>query len=344
VKKLIAFLAVIVILGYGASRAYDWVNYQVDTPVSGASHAVSFKVSQGEGTDAIADDLHAKGLIRDPSVFRYYLRYTGQGGSIQAGDYVLNTNMSLRQIAEALQHGRAEQVAVTLPEGYPYKMMADAVQQSGIATAADYIAAVKDPGWGAQYDFLAGRPKGADLEGFLFPNTYSLDKGATAKDLVKTQLDEFGKQFTPEMRGAIAQPSGARPAESVFNIVILASMVEREVNQPQDRAKVCGLYYNRLKIGMPLQVDATILYAEGAWKKSVTFDDLKIASPYNTYTNPGLPPGPIANPGTDALKACVNPDDNNYLYYFSDSKGVTHFESNFDQFRQDQAKYGVYGQ
>jgi len=191
---------------------------------------------------------------------------------------------------------------------------------------------------------LADEPAGADLEGYLFPSTYSLNKGATAHDLVKTQLDEFGRQFSPQLRAQAAQPSAVRPAESVFNIVILASMVEREVNQPADRAKVCGLYYNRLKIGMALQVDATILYAEGVWRKSVLFEDLKFNSPYNTYLNPGLPPGPIANPGADAIKACVNPDNNNYLYYFSDSKGVTHFESNFDQFRQDQAKFGVYGQ
>lgn len=343
-KKLVGLLLALLLVGYGASRAYDWVNYQVDTPVGAATQVVNFKVATGEGVDAIADDLVNKGLIRDASVFRYYLRYTGQGANIQAGDYSLNRGMTLRQIAEALQHGHAEQVSVTLPEGYPYKLMAQQVEQAGFAKGADYLAAAKDPAWAPQYDFLAGRPAGADLEGYLFPSTYSLDKGATARDLVKAQLDEFGKQFPASLRAQAAQPNGVRPAESVFNIVILASMVEREVNQPTDRPKVCGLYYNRLKIGMPLQVDATILYAEGVWKKSVLFEDLKLNSPYNTYTNPGLPPGPIANPGADAIKACVNPDNNNYLYYFSDSKGVTHFESDFDQFRQDQAKFGVYGQ
>ena len=126
--------------------------------------------------------------------------------------------------------------------------------------------------------------------------------------------------------------------------MILASLVEREVNQPADRAKVCGLYYNRLKVGMPLQVDATILYAQGVFKKTVLLDDLKFASPYNTYLHNGLPPGPIANPGIEAITACVKPDNNNFIYYFSDSKGLTHFDADFNQFRADQAKYGVFGQ
>ena len=211
-KKLVVFLILIAGCGYGGSRAYDWVNYQIDTPVSTASQPVAFKIATGESSSQIGPELVQKGLIRDPEVFRYYLKYSGESANIQAGNYSLNRNMSLREIVAALQHGKEEQVSVTLPEGYPLKQMAPQVEQAGIASAADYLVAANDPSW--NYDFLAGRPAGQKppLEGFLYPDTYSLNKGATARDLVKAQLEEFGRVFTPELRAQAAQATAARPA------------------------------------------------------------------------------------------------------------------------------------
>jgi UPF0755 protein len=340
-KKLLVLVLLLAACGYGASRGYDWLSYEVHTPPTTASQPVPFKVTTGEDPDAIASDLQSKGLIRSKDVFVYYLRYTGARSRLQAGDYVLNRNMSMEAIVAALQHGRADQVTVTMPEGYTLALMAKAAEQAGLGKAADYQAAASDPSW--SFGFLASRPKGRNLEGYLFPDTYSLNKGSTTKDLVQRQLERFGQAFGPDLQAEAAKPTAARPAESVDSIVILASMVEREVNRDPDRAIVCGIYYNRLSIGMALQVDATVLYAKGIWKGSVTFDDLKVDSPYNTYRNPGLPPGPIANPGAAALKACVEPQKTDYLYYFTDPKGVTHFDRTLAEFNQDQQKYGVSG-
>jgi UPF0755 protein len=336
---LVAVLAVI-----GGARAYDWWNWQVNTPVENRREAVAIKVATGEGVPEIGDKLLAKRLIRDRNVFELYVRYAGARDKLQAGEFVLNRSMNMREIVEALQHSSVAQVSVTMPEGYTAKLMAQSVEKAGIGTSADYLAAVRDPSW--EYDFLSSRPKGADLEGYLFPETYSLDRGAGVRDLVKLQLTQFGKEFSPELREQIARPAAGRPAESVQNIVILASMVEREVDRDPDRAMVCGVFYNRLgsnRTAGLLQVDATVLYAMGEWKRSLTQDELKFASPYNTYLHPGLPPGPIANPGAAAIRACVSPQKSDYFYYFTDPKGVTHFDRTLDEFENDKKRYGVSG-
>ena len=312
--------------------------------MSARSEPVVLHVTSGESVPEIATDLRSKGLIRDENVFQLYVRYKGARSKLQAGDYVLNRSMSMAEITQALQHNEVSQVAVTMPEGYTAKLMADAAQKAGIGPADAYLAAANDPSW--SYDFLGSRPKGAGLEGYLFPDTYSLNKGAGVRDLVQLQLQQFGKRFGPDLRQQIASPTAARPAESIEQIVILASMVEREVNHDPDRAIVCGIFYNRLKSDQTdhlLQVDATVLYARGEWKKSLTTDDLKIDSPYNTYIHPGLPPGPISNPGAPALNACVNPQKTDYFYYFSDPNGVTHYARTLSDFEAEKQKYGVSG-
>jgi UPF0755 protein len=334
-------VVVLLVIGIGASQVYSWVQYQVETPVAGKSEPVRFHVATGESPDDIALDLKSKNLIRDVNAFNLYVRFTGDRSRFQAGDYLLNRNMSMREIADALQHGRADQISITIPEGYTAAKIAELVAQSKLGSAAEYIAAEKEPSW--TNDFLNTRPPGADLEGYLFPDTYSLDKDSSPKDLVKFQLDRFGEVFTPALRGQAQQATAGRPAQSIESIVILASLVERETNHDADRAKACSVYYNRLQAGMPLQVDATVLYALGVWKKDVTFDDLKVNSPYNTYIHTGLPPGPIANPGAASIKACVTPDQTNFLFYFTDKQGTTHFEATQNQFEADKQKYGVAG-
>lgn len=342
-KKLIVLLLALLVIGFGCSQAYSYWNYQVYTPVSSRSVPVPFKVSEGEGPADIADNLQAKGLIRSSDVFSWYLKLSGERGSLQAGDFVLNKNMNVPQIVSALQHGKLDQVVVRLPEGIAYKFMAPAVQDAGIGSAQDYINAAKDPSWQQQYDFLGGRAGGRDLEGYLYPDTYSLNKGATVHDLVKAQLDHFGRVFTPDLRQAINQPTDARPAMSIDQVVILASLVDREVNKPEERPRACEVFYNRLSQHIPLGVDATILYAEGRLGGSLTQDDLNLNSPYNTRKNAGLPPGPIGNPTDSALKGCVNPEKNDFLFYFTDKNGQTHFEKTIDQFNSDIQKYGVAG-
>ena len=341
-RKLLLAVVLLAAVGYGGSRVYDSLRYQVDTPISTQSQPVTIKVSSGESPTEVASDLAAKGLIRSSFVFEYYLKFSGARSRIQAGEHQLNRNMNMPRIAEALAVTTVEQLTVTIPEGYTAAKTAEAVEQSGLGAARDYLAAERDPAlW--QQDFLAGRPAGADLEGYLYPDTYSLDRGAGVKDLINRQLAQFGRVLTPELRRRAAEATAARPAQSIQSVVILASIVEREANKDPDRPRVCSVYYNRLAQGIPLQADATVLYALGVWKKQVLLEDLKVQSPYNTYIHTGLPPGPIANPGAPSLRACVEPEKTDYLFYFTDKQGVTRFARTLDEFERLKQQFGVSG-
>jgi UPF0755 protein len=351
VRKFIALIVAIAIVGFGVSRGFDWWNYNVNTPLSSSSHKVPFHIDQGEAPSEIGTDLAANHLIRSTIAWDLYTRVTNAGPKLEAGDFVLDTDMSLAQIVSALQHGTGQEQVVKMPEGFPLWKQAQTVEAAKLGkapnyfSAADYLAAAKDPSWAAQYSFLPAKPgnAAAPYEGYLFPDTYQVDPEAGVRGLIKQQLDQFNVVLTPDLRAQIAQPTSARPAETIASIVILASMVDREANTSSDRGNVCSVYYNRLANGMALGVDATLLYALGRLTPEPTFQELQLNTPYNTRTHAGLPPSPISNPGQAAILACVKPPKTQYLYYFADRKGVTHFETNAQQFQEDQQKYGVSG-
>jgi UPF0755 protein len=350
-RRLAAIVVVIAVLGFVTSRGLDWWNYNVNTPISNSAHSVPFHVDQGETPAEIGTDLAVNHLIRSTIAWDLYTRLTGAGPKLEAGDFVLNTNMNMSQIVSALQHGNSKQQVVTFPEGFPLREQAKVVESRKLGTApnlftaADYVQAARDPAWAAQYSFLPAPTAGAatPYEGYIFPDTYLVDPAAGVRGLIKQQLDQFGVVFSPDLRAQIGKATATRPAESLNAIVILASMVDREANTSTDRGNVCSVYYNRLAIGMPLGVDATLLYALGRLSPEPTFQELQLNSPYNTRTHAGLPPTPISNPGSAALLACINPPKTQYLYYFADRQGVTHFETNAQQFEADKQKYGVSG-
>ena len=343
-KRLGAVLLLLAVVGFSSSRAYDWWNYNVNTPVSTNSQTVVFHIDSGELPSQVTDDLFAQHLIRDRTAFDLYVRITGAGSKFEAGSFVLNRNMTISQIVTALQHGSASQVSVTLPEGYPLREQAKYVEKSGLGTAADYMTIAGEPSWSASYDFLSSRPAGANppLEGYLFPDTYLVAK-ADLRGLIRAQLDQFGNIVTPALRSQISQATATRPAETIEAIVILASMVDREANTRTDRGNVCSVYYNRLNANMALGVDATLLYALRRLSPEPTFAELSLDSPYNTRTHTGLPPGPISNPSKAALLACINPPQTQFFYYFTDRNQVTHFERTQQEFERDIQTYGLSG-
>ncbi len=350
-RRLVAILVVIGLLGFGTSRAIDWWNFNVNTAVSTGSHSVPFIIDIGEAPSQVGQDLYDLKLIRSTIAWDLYTRFTDSGPKLEAGSFVLNGNMSLVQIVSTLQHAKPDQRVITFPEGFPEREQAKLIDGKEIgsapnfATSADYIAAAKDPAWASTYTFLpakAGNPA-APYEGYLFPDTYLVDPAAGVRGLIQEQLDQFGVVFSADLRAQIATATAARPAETVQNIVILASMVDREANTSTDRGNVCSVYYNRLKLNMPMGVDATLLYALGRLTPEPTFAELQLNSPYNTRLHAGLPPGPISNPGKAALLACISPPQTQFLYYFADRQGVTHFETNDADFERDKQKFGVSG-
>src|SRR3981081_120006 len=196
-KRLIAILVVTALLGFGTSRALDWWNFNVNTPVSTNSHSVAFHMDLGETPSQVGSALYTLSLIRSTIAFDLYTRVTNTATKFQAGNFVLNKSMSMAQIVDALQHGKSDQKVITFPEGFPLREQAKIVETKKIATAAEYLAAAKDPTWQAPYTFLpkvAGNPD-APFEGYLFPDTYLIDPAAGVSGLVKEQLDQFAVVF-----------------------------------------------------------------------------------------------------------------------------------------------------
>ncbi|MBO0744732.1 MAG: endolytic transglycosylase MltG, partial [Candidatus Dormibacteraeota bacterium] len=293
-KTLAMVVAVLVLVGAGAV-GYSWVRWQVNTPVASKSEPVTLAIRPGETQAQIASALEAKGVIRDQRVFTTYLRVTGKGSRIEAGQVTVNRDMSMPQLARALSEAHTPTLQVRLGEGLTIKPLAQEAAQQGAGTESAYESLADDRStWAAQFPFLAGLPSTApnNLEGFLFPNTYQILPQDGAKGLIQRQLQTFQQSVEPLVPG-LSQATAARPAESLYSVLILASITEREETGEPGRSIVCGIFYNRLAQSMPLGSDASVLFALGRSSGSLSQSDLQVNSPYNTRVNPGLPPGPI---------------------------------------------------
>ena len=285
----------------------------------GSKETVTIEIEQGEGTQDIAAKLQDKGLINHKLVF--YLKVKNMGALLRFGTFEIPKDAGLEHIIHILASGGAlkEETMFTVPEGYTIEMIAQKLENEGICSESDFLEAVEQD---YDYWFIDEIPEDADvkykLQGFLFPETYAIGEDMTAKDIVNVMLNQFDKQFTEEMLGKLKVQR-----KTVYDIVIEASIIERETVLDSERAMVAGVIKNRLNINMKLQMCPTALYpvTNGIYDKTtVTKEDTKVDSPYNTYENYGLPVGPIANPGLESLKAALEPAEHDYLYYHVDPK------------------------
>lgn len=300
-------------LDSAARKAYlNTHKADLDRPAGEDDTPVSFTVAPGETGHQVAERLYQQGLITDRRLFRSYL--SEEGITIEAGDYTLRQTMSPREIAAVLQHGRAGEVVLTIPEGRRLEEVADLAAQVGIDR--DEFIALATTGQ-FDHDFLADRPEGATLEGYLFPDTYRLPQNATAADLIERMLANFDAKVTPEMRARAAEQG-----RTLYQVIVLASIVEREAVLAEERATIASVYLNRLNAGIKLDADPTIQYALGApgdWWPQITAEQYtSVDSPWNTYLYPGLPPSPIASPGLGAIQAVLNPADTPYIFFMRD--------------------------
>jgi UPF0755 protein len=321
-------------LGVPAVIGYNWVDHQLHQPANPGNSKVRFVVSPGATFHEVADTLHRTGLIDSVTVFDLYARYKHLDRNVQAGAYEVSRNLNMIQILTALQTAIPEEIFVTIPEGYTIKKTAALLDTGGLIKGSDYTALAVQGKF--NYDFLKDLPPGASLEGFLFPDTYLVPRAGTAKDLITLQLGNFNNKWTDARKG-----QAALRKLNALQIVTIASLIEREARFQADRPLVASVIYNRLAAGWPLQIDATVLYAKGVWQSTVSIDDRKINSPYNTYLHTGLPPGPIANPGIKALDAALQPADTGYFFYLSDPQGHNHYAKTNEEFARLLKQYGL---
>lgn len=280
---------------------------------------VLFTIEPGESLNAIANRLQSEKLIKDPDLFKRYLQYNGLDASIEAGDFELKQTMNIQQIATALQEGRIAELNVRIPQGKRLEEIAAAVAKDVPVDAAELLALMQDANrWKTEFEFLNDLPAGATLEGYIFPDTYSLPRDkVTARDVVLTALRNFDRNVTPQMRADLR--AGGR---TLYDAIRLASIVEREAGVEQDRPTIAGVYFNRLNDGMALDADPTIQYGLGntrdpnTWWPQITQEDYQgVQSPYNTYLNPGLPPSPIANPALASIQAAIYPEGHDFYFF-----------------------------
>jgi UPF0755 protein len=281
---------------------------------------ISFTIHPGDGVKAIATNLVSERLIRSPTAFFILVKIMGIEKKLQAGDFRLNKSMDSKAVALALTHG-FEDVWVTTLEGWRNEEVGAVLMKSLDIPESDFLKVAK--------------------EGYMFPDTYRIPRDATAGAIVNMFRTTFDEKITDTMRSAII-----KRGLTMDQVITLASIVEREGRTDEDKPMIAGILLKRLKANWPLQVDATLQYALGYqsnektwWKKVLSEEDRVVKSPYNTYANPGLPPGPICNPGLSSITAVMYPKDSEYWYYLHDPAGGVHYGRSIEEHNANIAKY-----
>ena len=303
-------------------------------PTNPGGSSVPFRVEFGEPASLVIERLHAAGLIRNSEALHDYLQYSGLDTTLQAGDYQLSPSMNAVQIARTMQDATPTQVDFTILPGWRLDEIAASLATSGLEISdQEFLSSARQPIHG--YRFAADNPIGSTMEGFLSPGTYQLNRDLTASRLLNTFLDNFNNTLTPEL-----QQGFTLQGLDIYQAVTLASIVEREAVVAEEMPMIASVFLNRLNAGIKLDSDPTVQYAIGYnkaqntwWTNPLSLQDLEIDSPYNTYFYPGLPLGPIANPGLTALQAVAYPKETPYYYFRAacDGSGRHVFAQTFEE-------------
>ena len=330
-KRIVIWLFVIVVAVVGAIIAL--IAVAETRPYKGYADSEQFvEIPQGAGPASIGKRLVDAGIIRDTLGFRFEIARTRTGRRLQAGEYRFDRPMTVDEVVAKIARGDVYLVPITFREGLTIREMASVFESKGLGSAADFSSAAGDRQLVREID-----PAARDLEGYLFPDTYATIRHTTANDLVPRMVAGFDKALTPEIRAA----ASARGL-SIRALVTLASIVEKETGKPEERPLVAAVYSNRLRIGMPLQCDPTVIYAlqlADRYHGNLTHDNMQIDSPYNTYRYPGLPPGPIASPGRASLEAAAHPADVPYLYFVARGDGSHVFAASLEEHNRNVNEY-----
>lgn len=327
-RKIIFYNSLIFIFVVFLFLVVFW--WQIRTPLDSISgKTVIFKVEKGNSAKTVAVNLKKAELIKSSFKFRFYVFLSLSQYDLKPGEYELSPKMSIRDIADTLVLGGVNEILLTIPEGFSLKqiearLVAAKLVKSGEIVNYKFIADIPP--------ILSDKPKFASLEGYLFPDTYRFFKDALLSDVVSKMIANFDAKLTSDLRAAIVS-SG----HGIYEIITMASLIEKEVKSDVDREIVSGILWKRLGAGVPLQVDATLVYITG--RKEIFDADKKINSSYNTYYYRGLPKGPIASPGLSAIRAAIFPKASSYWYYLSAKDGKTIFSKTLEEHLRNKAIY-----
>jgi UPF0755 protein len=308
VKKINLFLMVMVCVA--ALNGCELKETLVEPVDPNNTTEVTFVVPSGASTTKIATLLKEQNLIKSEQGFKMLSKDLGSDGKMQAGTYMISPSMSGEAIINKLVAGDIyiETVSFTIPEGYEVRHIVDYLEEQGLIDREAFIGALENDTF--ENDFLSEIDRGYKLEGYLFPDTYEIELGASEHEIIQLMLNRFDRFLTDDIKNELQAKD-----MTLDEFVIMASIVEREAQLEEERGKVASVFYNRIDKKMLFQSCATVQYVLGERKDVLSYDDIAIDSPYNTYKNLGLTPSPIANPGEASLMAALYPEDTDYLYF-----------------------------
>ncbi len=323
---------VIVISAFLLSLSF-WAYFSIYLEKGLNSDELIFTIPYGEGSRIIGQRLENDQIIKDSFFFNLYLLLSGDRSSLQAGTYLIDPGMTIPEIVKKLSSGDVYQGRITIIEGWKAIDIANYLNDLDIVNKEHFLELVNSPYiFKEKYSFIGEEV--TSLEGFLFPDTYLIPYESSEKEIIEIMLLNFDRKLNRELRSDIINQN-----KSIFEIITMASLIEKEVRTYEDKRKVSGLLWKRIEIGMPLQVDATIAYITGKNTTRISIQETRIDSLYNTYVYRGLPIAPISNPGINSIKAAIYPDPNEYLFYLSRPDGETVFSRNLEEHNIAKNKY-----
>lgn len=327
---IILVLSGLLYLGYFATTLYQ--------PANQDNTGVQIEILPGTGVNEISDQLYSQEVLRSKWTFGVYLWLRNLEDDLKAGTYVIPRNVNIRELSELLVAGNLDgrERTVTFIEGWTIEDIEKYLIKEGLVTHESFVEALERVENHSNVSILSDKPADVSLEGYLFPDSYRVFKDATAEEIILKMLNNLDSKITPAMRDEI-EASG----RSVYETLILASILEKEIKVVADLPRAAGVFTNRLKVGQMLQSDATLNYVlEDEQKKpALTAQDLKNNSPYNSYKYTGLPPTPISNPGLNAIRAAINPEKNDLYYFLTSPDGTTHFAKTYAEHLLNKDRY-----
>ncbi len=331
-KKLLAFLALVLVCALG------WYRWSITSPDSGNDQRITVRIEAGSSTQQIASVLHSEGLIRSPLAFRVLVRRMQSDGRLQAGSFILTPSMRPVDIIEALLHGKAQEIAVTIPEGFTVKDIDRLLAAKSLVATGAFLTCVSACDLHA-FGFLPAAEglasRGGSVEGYLFPDTYFVNVDQFSEErFLRRLLQTFRERIID-----VSADKVAATGRSLHEIITMASLIEEEAIEDAERPLIAGILWKRFDQKMGLGVDATVRYIIDKPTGAITSGDLNVASPYNTRKFRGLPPGPIASPGLASISAALKPAESKYWYYLHDRYGQIHYAETNEEHNLNRIKY-----